>query len=130
MRMILALAAVAFLGLFAAAPAAAQEAERLDAIAACTFGTVDECRDAIAAYVAALDGLPAAEKDALLADLVVVFATSASPENRAVIQVAILAVADEMTSPRIAAVATDVAADIGAGLPVDGGARFGLASPT
>ena len=69
MRTILALAAISVAALtFNLGPVVAQEAERATAISACTVPPVDsaECTAAVAAFAAALEGLPTDEADALL----------------------------------------------------------------
>lgn len=126
--------AVAALGLalsgFGLAPAAAQEAERTAAVAACTGPTAEAgaCEAAIVAFVAAVEGLP--DADDLLAGLVIELAVSADAATRAMISAAILVLADAFTDPDRAAAARLIAGDVAAGVPVSAEAEDNLASPS
>lgn len=133
MRTLFAIAAlgVALSG-FAIAPAVAQVAEREAAIAACSGpnASPDACNAAIARFVAVVQTLPAAQKDALLADLVIVLGESSSPATRAIISVAITTMATEFTDPQRAATAILIANAVNAGDELDVATRQALASPT
>lgn len=133
MRTLFAIAAlgVALSG-FAIAPAVAQVAEREAAIAACSGpnASPEACNAAIALFVAVVQTLPAAQKDALLADLVIELGESASAATQAIISVAINTMADEFTDPQRAATAILIADAVEAGEDLDPGITQAFASPT
>ena len=133
MRKLFAIAAlgVALSG-FAVVPAIAQVAEREAAIAACsgTNASADACNAAIARFLAVVQTLPAAQKDALLADLVITLGESASPATQAIVAAAIVTVSTEFTDPQRAATAVLIANAVEAGEELDPGTTQALASPT
>ena len=128
--------AVAALGLafstFGFAPAIAQEAERSAAVSACTVSPVDAgaCTAAVAAFIAAVDGLPQADADAALAGLVLELATAATPETAAILGEVILLIAGEIADPAMAAAATEIATAVATGTPLDPALTDQLASPS
>ena len=117
---------------FGLTPAIAQQAQRDAAIAACTVAPVDaaSCNAAILAYLEAIEDLPAAQADALLADLVIELALAATPETQAVIGAAIILVAQAIEDPARAAAALRIAALVSAGEPMDPETADALASPS
>lgn len=119
------LLAVAALGLalsgFTLAPATAQEAEHAAAVASCVGPTAHAgaCEAAIAAFVAAVEGLPALDKDDRLAALVLELALSAGPATQALISDAVLVLAPAFTDPDRATAARVIAGDVALGVPID-----------
>lgn len=131
MRKLFAIAAlgVALSG-FAVVPAVAQVAEREAAVAACSGAnaSADACNAAIARFVAVVQTLPAAQKDALLADLVITLGESASPATQAIVAAAIVTVSTEFTDPQRAATAVLIADAVEAGEELDPATTQALAS--
>ena len=99
---------------FTAVPGFAQADLRAQAVTACSGGGSNACRAAVAAFVAAVRDLPAAQKDAQLAAFVVALSTTAQGAN-AVAADAIRAVASEFTDASQAAAAIQVAAAVDTG---------------
>lgn len=133
MRTFIAVAALsAALTGFSVAPAFAQAAEREAVIAACAGPGADAsaCEAALAAFIAVVRTLPPAEADALLADVVIVLANSASPATEDLIADAIQVVAAEFTDPERSEAALEIAAAVDAGEDLDAGTAAALASPT
>jgi hypothetical protein len=132
MRKIFAVAAlgIALTG-FAIVPATAQVAERAAVLAACSGSGASEtdCTIAIRAFVAVVAGLPANEKDALLADLVIALGT-AGGGAQPVAAAAIRSVATEFTSAARAEAAIQVAAAVETGDVPENLSVETLASPT
>lgn len=133
MRTILASAAIG-VTLFALSftPAAAQQAERAAAFAACTVPPVSAtaCNLAMEAFLAAVAGLPAADADALIADLVFDLANAATPETRAAIGAAIVLAAAAVQDPSRADAVLEVADLVLAGQSFDDDSVDTLASPS
>ncbi|HEY0854040.1 MAG TPA: hypothetical protein VGD86_04360 [Devosia sp.] len=127
--------AVAALGLaltsLATAPALAQANERAAVLAACSGSGSSEaaCNAAVAAFVAVVQNLPAQQKDALLADLVVALGTSGGGAQP-VAAAAIRNVASEFTDAGRAAAAVQVAAAVETGAPPETVSVQALSSPS
>ena len=122
---------VALSGL-ATMPATAQEAQRDAVIAACSGPSVDAgaCEAAVAALIAVVRTLPPAEADAILADVVVVLANSASPATLGIVSAVLVTIAAEFNDPAREAVVLDIAAAVAAGEEIDAVVVQSLASPT
>lgn len=132
MRKFIAVAALtAALSGFAVAPVYAQEAERDAVVAACAGPSADAsaCEAALAVLVAVVRTLPAAEADAILADVVIVLANSATPGTADLVASAIQVVAVEFSDPSRAAAATEIAVAVATGESLDAGTTAALASP-
>jgi hypothetical protein len=117
---------------FSVAPVYAQVTEREAVIAACAGPGADTgaCEAALAAFVAVVRTLPAAQRDALLADVVITLANSSSPVTAALVADAIEVVAAEFTDPERAASALEIAAVVETGGDLDPVTAAALASPT
>jgi hypothetical protein len=117
---------------FVALPAVAQQAERDAVIAACSGPSVDAgaCNAAVAQLVAIVRTLPAAQADAILADVVVVLASSGTPATQDIIAAVINTVAAEFNDPARATVAIQIADAVEAGEELDPAITQTLASPT
>ena len=133
MRKLIAIAAlgIALTG-FAVVPAAAQSIGQDAVVAACSGpgASADDCSAAVAAFVASVRSLPAAQKDAQLAALVVALANSGSPATQAIVADAIETVAVEFTDPTRAAAAIEIAEAVSIGAEIDTVSVQTLASPS
>ena len=133
MRTLIAVAALSLaLTGFAIAPASAQVAEREAVLLACGGATADatSCDIAVAAFVAVVRGLPAAEKDALLADLVIALANTGAPGGQDIAAAAIRSVATEFTDTNRAAAAVQVALAVETGTAPEQLSVQALSSPS
>lgn len=132
MRKLIAIAAlgIALTG-FAAAPAAAQAVGQDAVVAACSGpnATADDCNAAVALFVASVRSLPAAQKDAQLAALVVALANSGSPATQAIVADAIQTFAVEFTDTTRAAAAIQIAEAVSIGADLDTVSVQTLSSP-
>ena len=132
MRKLIAIAAlgIALTG-FAVAPAAAQSVGQDAVVAACSgpSASPDSCSAAVAAFVASVRSLPAAQKDAQLAALVVALANSGSPATQAIVAEAIETVAVEFTDASQAAAAIEIAEAVSTGAEIDTVSVQTLSSP-
>ncbi|MDX6767092.1 MAG: hypothetical protein SFU85_09900 [Candidatus Methylacidiphilales bacterium] len=117
---------------FAALPAAAQTADASAVLAACSGPNVDvnSCNAAVALYVQAAKALPPNQADALLANLVVVLASSTAGVSNPVIAQAIQNVAVQFNDTSRANTAVLIAQAVEVGDPLDEQVVQTLASPT
>ena len=133
MRKLIAIAAlgIALTG-FAIAPATAQAISQDAVLAACSgpSASADSCSAAIAAFTASVRTLPAAQKDAQLAALVVALANSGSPATQLIVAAAIQTVAVEFTDPARASAAIQIAEAVSIGAEIDTASVQTLASPS
>jgi len=116
---------------FATAPALAQANERTAVLAACSGSGASEsaCGAALAAFLAVVETLPAQQKDALLADLVVALGSSGAGVQP-VAAAAIRTVALEFISTERVAAALQIAAAVEIGEPLETVSVQALSSPS
>jgi len=123
MRKLIAIAAlgIALTG-FAVVPAAAQSIGQDAVVAACSgaSASADDCNAALGAFLAAARTLPAAQKDAQLAALVIALGNSASPATQTIVAAAIQTVASDFTDTTRANAALTIAQAVSVGEELDG----------